>query len=286
MRNELNFILYLEPDMTSRVIALDLDGTLLTPTKTLLPSSLQALARAREAGFTPIIVTGRHHVAIHPFYQALALDTPAICCNGTYSYDYHAKKVIEADPLPVTQALQLIDMLNEHQVHALMYVDNEMVYETPTGHVLRTCNWAQSLPPEQRPVFTQVDSLAQTAREVNAIWKFALTDEDNAKLNAFALEVEQQLGLECERSWHDQVDIARQGNSKGKRLAQWVASQGLSMQDVVAFGDNFNDISMLQTAGIGVAMGNAADEVKAHADVVIGDNTTDTIAEFIYTRLL
>jgi len=286
MRNELNLILYLEHDMTSRVIALDLDGTLLTPTKTLLPSSLQALARAREAGFTPIIVTGRHHVAIHPFYQALALDTPAICCNGTYLYDYHAKKVLEADPLPVAQALQLIDMLNEHQVHALMYVDNEMVYETPTGHVLRTRNWAQSLPPEQRPVFTQVDSLAQTAREVNAIWKFALTDEDSAKLNAFALEVEQQLGLECERSWHDQVDIARQGNSKGKRLAQWVASQGLSMQDVVAFGDNFNDISMLQAAGIGVAMGNAADEVKAHADVVIGDNTTDTIAEFIYTRLL
>jgi len=286
MPNELNFILYMEHDMTSRVIALDLDGTLLTPTKTLLPSSLQALARAREAGFTPIIVTGRHHVAIHPFYQALALDTPAICCNGTYLYDYQAKKVMEADPLPVAQALQLIDMLNEHQVHALMYVDDAMVYETPTGHVLRTRNWAQSLPPEQRPVFTQVDSLAQTAREVNAIWKFALTDEDSAKLNAFALEVEQQLGLECERSWHDQVDIARQGNSKGRRLAQWVASQGLSMQDVVAFGDNFNDISMLQAAGIGVAMGNAADEVKAHADVVIGDNTTDTIAEFIYTRLL
>jgi len=286
MRNELNFILYLEHDMTSRVIALDLDGTLLTPTKTLLPSSLQALARAREAGFTPIIVTGRHHVAIHPFYQALALDTPAICCNGTYLYDYQAKKVLAADPLPVAQALQLIDMLNEHQVHALMYVDNEMVYETPTGHVLRTRNWAQSLPSEQRPVFTQVDSLAQTAREVNAIWKFALTDEDNTKLNAFALEVEQRLGLECERSWHDQVDIARQGNSKGRRLAEWVASQGLSMQDVVAFGDNFNDISMLQTAGIGVAMGNAADEVKAHADVVIGDNTTDAIAEFIYTRLL
>ncbi len=286
MRNELNFILYLEPDMTSRVIALDLDGTLLTPTKTLLPSSLQALARAREAGFTPIIVTGRHHVAIHPFYQALALDTPAICCNGTYLYDYQAKKVIEADPLPVDQALQLIDMLNEHKVHALMYVDDAMVYETPTGHVLRTLNWAQSLPPEQRPVFTQVDSLAQTAREVNAVWKFALTDEDSAKLNAFALEVEQQLGLECERSWHDQIDIARQGNSKGKRLAQWVASQGLSMQDVVAFGDNFNDISMLQAAGIGVAMGNAADEVKAHANVVIGDNTTDTIAEFIYTHLL
>ena len=77
--------------MTTRVIALDLDGTLLTPKKTLLPSSIEALARAREAGYQLIIVTGRHHVAIHPFYQALALDTPAICCNGTYLYDYHAK---------------------------------------------------------------------------------------------------------------------------------------------------------------------------------------------------
>lgn len=70
--------------MTSRVIALDLDGTLLTPQKTLLPSSLEALKRAQEAGYQLLIVTGRHHVAIHPFYQALALDTPAICCNGTY----------------------------------------------------------------------------------------------------------------------------------------------------------------------------------------------------------
>ena len=100
--------------MTSRVIALDLDGTLLTPQKTLLPSSLEALKRAQEVGYQLLIVTGRHHVAIHPFYQALALDTPAICCNGTYLYDYKAKKVLESDPLPVPQALQLIDLLDEH----------------------------------------------------------------------------------------------------------------------------------------------------------------------------
>ncbi|WP_342321493.1 pyridoxal phosphatase [Kosakonia sp. BYX6] len=272
--------------MTSRVIALDLDGTLLTPKKTLLPSSLEALARAKAAGHQLIIVTGRHHVAIHPFYQALALDTPAICCNGTYLYDYHAKKVLSADSLPVSQAERLIDLLDEHQVHGLMYVDNAMLYEKPTGHVERTNNWAQSLPPEQRPVFQQVDSLRAAAKEVDAIWKFALTDEDTQKLNTFAKHVEQTLGLECEWSWHDQVDIAQAGNSKGKRLSEWVASQGMSMRDVVAFGDNYNDISMLEAAGVGVAMGNADDAVKAHANVVIGDNTADSIAEFIYKELL
>ena len=272
--------------MTTRVIALDLDGTLLTPKKTLLPSSIEALARAREAGYQLIIVTGRHHVAIHPFYQALALDTPAICCNGTYLYDYHAKTVLEADPMPVIKALQLIEMLNEHHIHGLMYVDDAMVYEHPTGHVVRTSNWALSLPEAQRPVFTQVSSLRQAAQEVDAIWKFALTDEDTTKLNTFAKQVEQTLGLECEWSWHDQVDIARTGNSKGKRLTQYVESQGGSMRDVIAFGDNYNDISMLEAAGTGVAMGNADDAVKARANIVIGDNTTDSIAQFIYSHLI
>ena len=98
--------------------------------------------------------------------------------------------------------------------------------------------------------------------------------------------MEQTLGLECEWSWHDQVDIARKGNSKGKRLTQFVESQGGSMQDVIAFGDNYNDISMLEAAGTGVAMGNADDAVKARANVVIGDNTTDSIAQYIYTHLL
>ncbi|VZR14859.1 Pyridoxal phosphate phosphatase YbhA [Escherichia coli] len=278
--------LNLEYAMTTRVIALDLDGTLLTPKKTLLPSSIEALARAREAGYQLIIVTGRHHVAIHPFYQALALDTPAICCNGTYLYDYHAKTVLEADPMPVIKALQLIEMLNEHHIHGLMYVDDAMVYEHPTGHVIRTSNWAQTLPPEQRPTFTQVASLAETAQQVNAVWKFALTHDDLPQLQHFGKHVEHELGLECEWSWHDQVDIARGGNSKGKRLTKWVEAQGWSMENVVAFGDSFNDISMLEAAGTGVAMGNADDAVKARANIVIGDNTTDSIAQFIYSHLI
>jgi Cof subfamily protein (haloacid dehalogenase superfamily) len=167
-----------------------------------------------------------------------------------------------------------------------MYVDDAMLYERPTGHVVRTANWAQTLPPEQRPTFTQVPSLAQAAQDVNAVWKFALTDEDIPKLQHFGKHVEQQLGLECEWSWHDQVDVARKGNSKGKRLTQWIEAQGGSMENVIAFGDNFNDISMLEAAGTGVAMGNADDAVKARANIVIGDNTTDSIAKFIYSHLL
>ncbi|MDF7680649.1 pyridoxal phosphatase [Enterobacteriaceae bacterium ESL0689] len=272
--------------MRSRVIALDLDGTLLTSDKTILPASLTALSRARAAGFQVIIVTGRHHIAIHPFYQELAPGTPVICCNGTYLYDYQEKKVLQADPVSIEEARCLTDWLAGSDIQALMYVDDAILYQHLTSKITTTIEWAQQFPVAQRPVFTQVKSLAQAIPTVQSIWKFALADQDITRLQQFSQQIARLPGLTCEWSWYDQIDVTHAGNSKGRRLAQWLATQGLSMDDVVAFGDNHNDLSMLEAAGIGVAMGNAVEAVKARADVVIGDNNSNSIADFIQQTLL
>ncbi|MGV3346869.1 pyridoxal phosphatase [Enterobacteriaceae bacterium LUAb1] len=272
--------------MNYRVIALDLDGTLLTPQKTILPASLEALQKARQAGVKVIIVTGRHHVAIHPFYQALKLDTPAICCNGAYLYDYHARKVLAADPLHTRQALQVIEKLDQYAIPGLLYVDNAMLYQVATAHIERTLTWAHSLPEHQRPVCTQVASLADAAQQAHAIWKFALAHDNTRELQIVADHIEQSLGLACEWSWHDQIDVAQQGNSKGKRLREWVESAGYRMEEVIAFGDNYNDLSMLESVGLGVAMGNADDAIKTRAGRVIGDNGSSAIADTLYKEVL
>ncbi|WP_312283242.1 pyridoxal phosphatase [Pseudescherichia sp.] len=267
--------------MNYQVLALDLDGTLLTPEKKILPASIAALRNAREAGAKIVIVTGRHYVAIHPFYQALGLDTPAICCNGALLYDYQEDRVLASDPLQSEQANLLIGLLDKYDVHGLMYADDAMIYQEATGHIIRTENWGRSLPESQRPVFRKVSSLRKAAHDVDSIWKFALTDVDIVKLQNFTEIVERELGITCEWSWHDQVDVAQTGNSKGKRLAEWVESQGISMSQVIAFGDNYNDLSMLKSAGLGVAMGNAADKIKEAADLVIGNNTESGIADVV-----
>ncbi|GAB7261112.1 pyridoxal phosphatase [Dickeya ananatis] len=272
--------------MTYRIIALDLDGTLLTQKKTILPESLQALAQARQAGIKVIIATGRHHSAIHPFYQALALDTPVICCNGTYLYDYQTGQTHDANPLTSAQAKSVLQRLQQFAIHGLMYADDAMLYQHITGHITRTQTWAEQLPESQRPVFRQVDDLMTATDHSRSIWKFATHHTDTAVLNDFAKQVEEELGLACEWSWMDQVDIAQTGNSKGRLLQRWVESQGFSMNDVVAFGDNFNDISMLSAVGLGVAMGNSADDVKAHADLVIDHHEKPGIAEVIRRRVL
>ncbi|MBJ7221624.1 MULTISPECIES: pyridoxal phosphatase [unclassified Brenneria] len=272
--------------MTYRVIALDLDGTLLDRQKKILPESLTALALARQQGIKIVIVTGRHHSAIHPFYQALQLDTPAICCNGTYVYDYRSGQASHANPLTADQAKRVLSLLQEFDIHGLMYADDAMYYQNPTGHVIRTQAWASTLPELQRPLFKQVEDLVLQTDDALSIWKFATSHADIPTLNNFSRVVEQQLGLACEWSWQDQVDIAQTGNSKGKLLQQWVEEQGISMKEVVAFGDNFNDLSMLEGAGLGVAMGNSADEIKARADLVIGHHEQPGIAEVIRTRVL
>ncbi len=82
------------------------------------------------------------------------------------------------------------------------------------------------------------------------------------------------------------MDIAQAGNSKGKRLAEWVESQGMTMKDVLAFGDNYNDLSMLENVGLGVAMGNADEAIKARAARVIGTNLEPGIAETIRREVL
>lgn len=272
--------------MSYRVIALDLDGTLLDNQKRILPQSLAALAEARAAGVKVVLVTGRHHVAIHPFYHALQIETPAICCNGTYLYDFQQKKVLDADPLAKEQAKRVLQLLKQSDIHGLMYVDDAMLYQEPSGHVIRTLAWAEGLPEVQRPTLLQVNSLAQAADDVQAIWKFATSYSDIPALHNFAKMIEKELRLACEWSWHDQVDIVKDGNSKGKRLQQWVESQGLRMDQVVAFGDNYNDLSMLEAVGLGVAMGNADDAIKERADLVIADHLQPGIAAVIRTKVL
>lgn len=74
--------------MRYQAVAFDLDGTLLSSQSTILESSKKAIQKIREKGIKVFIVTGRHHTAVKPYYVELALDTPVVCCNGTYLYDF------------------------------------------------------------------------------------------------------------------------------------------------------------------------------------------------------
>lgn len=272
--------------MKYRLVALDLDGTLLDSQLQIRSGTMKALDLVRAQGVQVMIVTGRHHVAAYPYWHRLGLELPAICCNGAYLYDYRARRPLASDPLSRDEARGLLALARKHAIRAMVYDKNFMAYEIIDAHLVKMLDWAATIPEELRPRIERVASFERLVEEAETIWKFTAAGEDRPALAAFVAEIEERLGLSCEWSAATRLDITRAGNSKGNRLLEWIAAQGIAASEVIAFGDEQNDMDMLRVVGMGVAMGNSQAEVQACADRVIGGNDSDGIADTLRRLVL
>lgn len=272
--------------MTYRLIALDLDGTLLDSQLQIRPRTIEALKRAREQGVQAMIVTGRHHSAAYAYWHQLGLDLPTICCNGAYIYDFKTGKALAGDPFPSAEARTFLKLARAHPAHLMIYTETAMVYEQgdvplPEG----MGDWAARLPENLRPRLASVTSFNDLIDSQAVIWKF-LAVPDNDKVMESLLNTANAQGFYCVRSGGNRIDISRAGNSKGKRLAEFIEQRGISPDQVIAFGDQDNDREMLQLAGLGVAMGNAHQDVRISADWVTGPNDDDGIGDALQRFVL
>jgi Cof subfamily protein (haloacid dehalogenase superfamily) len=264
--------------MKYRLVALDLDGTLLDSALRIRRGTIDALRQVRDEGVQVMIVTGRHHTAAHAYWRELALELPAICCNGGYVYDFRAGRAIAGDPFTRAEARELLGIVRKYPVEAMIYTDEAMTFENDMSHPAAARRWSATLPEPLRPRFDRVASLDRVIDEAAMLWKFLLVSEDQASLEAFMQAIRAR-GFVCVRSSRIHVDVARAGNSKGRRLAEFIAERNIAAREIIAFGDQENDVEMLEFAGLGVAMGNGLPEVRARADWVTGSNDGDGIAE-------
>lgn len=265
-----------------KLLALDLDGTVLNSQHRIHPEVKAAINELKQHYYV-MIVTGRHHTAAKPYHAELELTTPIICCNGTYVYDYQKQQVIQHNALPRDVALDFLSLAQESQMKLLMYVEDAMLYSKsiPVDFIADILEWSQQYTGDLKPKVLQVENFETHARDADYIWKFVV-EGDPEVINVFRSHPWIQANFNGEQSWHDRFDFAAHGNSKGARLAEFVAELGLRPNEVVAIGDNHNDISMLQYAGLGVAMGNASIEVKRQADLVCdGDHNGPELGIFI-----
>jgi Cof subfamily protein (haloacid dehalogenase superfamily) len=266
--------------MNYRLVALDFDGTLLDSALRIRRQTIEALRRVREKGIQAMIVTGRHHTAAHAYWKELDLELPAICCNGGYVYDFQAGKALAGDPFTPHEARQLLSIVRAHPIDATIYTDQAMIHEKDLPRIEDMQRWSATLPEPVRPCFARVASLDRVIGEAGTIWKFLISCQYPAPLEAFMRDARAR-GFDCVRSSSEHIDIARPGNSKGRRLAEFLAQRNIPPEEVIAFGDQDNDKDMLKLAGFGVAMGNSRPEVRACADWVTGSNDSDGIAEVL-----
>ncbi|WP_392565231.1 pyridoxal phosphatase [Utexia brackfieldae] len=264
--------------MTNQAVAFDMDGTLLNNQRQILPETIAVIEKIKAKGIKVVLVTGRHHSVIYPYYYQLGLDAPVVCCNGTYLYDFKQQQAFYANPIDKPQATSLLKQVNEFGIHTLIYTDSMMCYEVLDDHLQGLFGWIDSLPTFLRPKIYQVDSFQDVIEQSSAIYKFATSSHDIPALKAFSVAVEARGDLECEWSWINRADVALKGNTKGNGLEKWSKLTGIPLANMVAFGDSYNDISMLERCGLGIAMGNADVAVQQKADRVIGHNNEPSLA--------
>ncbi len=272
--------------MKRKILFLDLDGTLLNDAKEITDGNRKALEQALALGHRVVVATGRPLISALAQNKRLGLTASGcyvIAYNGGMVYDVHGEQVIYQHTLDRHTALAAIRLADKHHVHVQTY-DNECVVVEPHCDDEAVRRYCRIIKIEHK-VTDDLDAyLTYDPPKV-----LAISFEDRASIEGLERELNEQLGgrMNCFFSSHYYLEIVPSGMNKGNAIRRMCEQLGMDVADSIAVGDEANDLAMLSAAGVGVAMANGIDAVKAVADyVTTNDNNHDGIAEVVERFLL
>lgn len=251
-----------------RIIALDLDGTLLNTEKQLSPQNLAALQRAAEAGIHIVPTTGRFYNGMPQFIRDLPFIRFAITINGAEAADVVTDEVIYKSEIPLARALELMRYLDTLPVIYDCYLDNAgWISEHLKARIDSTVkdpHFRKMLHDLRMPVPELKAFVTERNRDVQKIQFFIPTPELRLELLETLPKMFPDLAVSS--SVAENIEVNSSDATKGKALLALADHLSVPYASVMAFGDGLNDLSMLTAAGVGVAMGNACAEAKAASD--------------------
>ena len=263
-----------------KLIALDLDGTLLNSRKELTPACRDALDRAAAAGIEIVPTTGRFFDGMPECIRTLPYLRYAITINGAQVADIRKDKVVYRAELPHTQAVDLMRMLDELPVIYDCYQDN---WGWMTRDMWERCG--DYVPNEHyykmvRELRTPVDDLKQLLLERGrGVQKIQFFTHDMPLRERLLNELEGQYeAIAVSTSVENNVEINNAHANKGEALLKLAEYLGIGQSETAAFGDGLNDLSMIVAAGAGIAMENAHPDVKAKANFLTASCDADGVA--------
>lgn len=270
----------------SHLYVSDLDGTLLHSDGTLSPGSRARLQRALAAGVRFTVATARSAVSVRPRLAGLDLELPAITLNGAFLTDLRTGEHLERWPLETSVARRCAAYLAAHTGPPMVSGfdgPREVVHCAP-AHNAGMVDYLRSRRTDPRLRVVEDPAIGLD----DVVVGITLIDERPAiRTAAAALSVE--LGAEARIATfpHDALPawwwllVQHPEASKAAALRRLSARLEIGLEQMVVFGDQANDLGMMALAGHSVAVGNAADEVRAAADVVLDPQDEDSVARYV-----
>jgi Cof subfamily protein (haloacid dehalogenase superfamily) len=268
-----------------RLLATDIDGTLLNPEFHISERDLAALRRAHAAGIEIVVVTGRRHTFALPIVNQLGFDLELISSNGAVTRSLSGE-TFHRDLMPVETCRRLCAAMQEFRGNTVLTFDKEtkgtLVLERLDELSLSIQRWLEKniqyidfvIPIERALVTDPIQAMFCGSMERMAV---ALTTLNNSGFKGMVTI----LRTEYPHRDLSMIDVLNTGCSKGHALQRWAAHRGYRREEVMAVGDNHNDVEMLEFAGHPVIMGNACEELRTRGWHVTGGNDACGLAEAI-----
>ncbi len=241
-----------------RLLALDLDGTLLNDRSEISPANAEWVRRAQKAGITVMVSTGRGFESALPYARQIGEQNPMVTANGGEIWR-RPHELHRRTPLDAELVMRLHRLAERH--------GDTWFWGYTTHGLYNRDNWVDD-------TFSRV-------------WlKFGYYTENRSVLEEILKEIRSWEGLEISNSHPFNIEVNAAGVSKATAIEEVCRMIGCRMSEAVSIGDSLNDIAAIRACGLGVAMGNAQDEVKEAADAVTAGHTEDGVARAIQQYIL
>ncbi|MBP2001264.1 Cof subfamily protein (haloacid dehalogenase superfamily) [Paenibacillus shirakamiensis] len=256
--------------MNYKLIALDVDGTLLNDKHELTPSTAETIQRIAAQGTEFVLCTGRAPLSCIPFMETMGLEGYVITHNGAATVDVKTRDIVHEFAIDAQGLLPYMDYCRRHGVHFDvnttygLYVDH---LDQMTSEVLAMYHQFM-IEPQDMPIWADFKE---------PIVKLTASGPSDQMERVFAEWSLWNPEFNMLRSGDYFIDLMHPDSSKGNALKQLATSRGLASEEVMAIGNFYNDITMLTFAGLGIAMDNSPAEVKAAAKEVTASNNDEGV---------
>lgn len=271
--------------MSYKLVAIDMDGTLLNSKGLVSDRTRQAIYDASKKGVYVVLATGRILKSAINQSIELNLNRPIISSNGAIIVD-EKKNVIYERPMKFDAVEKIIKLGQSENIYYHFYNEDSFYANTYIEEVLNFYNTKDSKKNGREIKVNIFQDPKEIADNGVNVYKFLFIDDNRSKLDSLKEKLISVENISVCSSWTNNLEVMDSEVSKGKGLEYLCNRLNIASNQVIAIGDNENDISMIEYAGLGVAMGNGVEKTKSVADLIGKTNDEDGVAKIIEKYIL
>mgnify|MGYP004555108043 FL=1 len=286
-----------------KLIAIDLDGTLLNSYGMVSEKNKQVLIEANKKGAEIVIASGRSTNSVKNIANDLGICNYIICGNGSLIYDLQHEEIIYDKFIDKKKALQIIEICEQNSIYYNIYTENMVIAKSLNNNVLFYHQENANKPDSKKTKINIVQNIYDYVSRLQNqnILKITISDNDNIIFNGIIRKLREIRDIDVLDVAHMSRKMIKSGTEEvsleyyyteitSKNVDKWYAIEylidklNINKEDIMTIGDNVNDKLMIENAGCGVVMGNSAPYIKEIADMVVADNNQDGVAEAVENK--